>query len=281
MKGRILTSETIQNFKKYLKEEEKSKNTIEKYMRDVWEFTTYMNGAEITKESVIAYKDKLISKNYAVRSINSMLASLNSLFSFLNWMDCRVKSIKLQRQIYCPEEKELTKAEYMRLVNAAKQKGNERLNLILQTICGTGIRVSELQYITVEAVKNREAIVSLKGKTRSVFIVKELKKKLLRYAAEQGITSGTIFITRTGRPMSRTNIWREMKSLCEQANVNPQKVFPHNLRHLFARVFYGIEKDIAKLADILGHSSINTTRIYIISTGDEHRRRMENMRLIL
>ena len=281
MKGRILTSEAIQNFKKYLKEEEKSKNTIEKYMRDVWEFTTYMNGAEITKESVIAYKDKLIYKNYAVRSINSMLASLNSLFSFLNWMDCRVKSIKLQRQIYCPEEKELTKAEYMRLVNTAKQKGNERLNLILQTICGTGIRVSELQYITVEAVKNGEAIVSLKGKTRSVFIVKELQKKLLRYAAEQGITSGTIFITRTGRPMSRTNIWREMKSLCESAGVNPQKVFPHNLRHLFARTFYGIEKDIAKLADILGHSSINTTRIYIISTGDEHRRRMENMRLIL
>ena len=281
MKGRILTSEAIQNFKKYLREEEKSENTIEKYMRDVWEFTTYMNGAEITKESVISYKDKLISKNYAVRSINSMLASLNSLFSFLNWMDCRVKSIKLQRQIYCPEEKELTKAEYMRLVNAAKQKGNERLNLILQTICGTGIRVSELQYITVEAVKNGEAIVSLKGKTRSVFIVKELKKKLLRYAAEQGITSGAIFITRTGKPMSRTNIWREMKSLCESAGVNPQKVFPHNLRHLFARVFYGIEKDIAKLADILGHSSINTTRIYIISTGNEHRRRMEHMRLII
>lgn len=281
MKGRILTSEAIQNFKKYLKEEEKSKNTIEKYMRDVWEFTTYMNGEEITKESVIAYKDKLISKNYAVRSINSMLASLNSLFPFLNWMDCRVKSIKLQRQIYCPEEKELTKAEYMRLVNTAKQKGNERLNLILQTICGTGIRVSELQYITVEAVKNGEAVVSLKGKTRTVFLVKELKKKLLRYTAEQNISSGSVFITRTGKPISRTNIWREMKGLCEQADVNPQKVFPHNLRHLFARVFYGIEKDIAKLADILGHSSINTTRIYIISTGNEHRRRMENMRLII
>ena len=281
MKGRILTSEAIQNFKKYLREEEKSENTIEKYMRDVWVFTTYMNGAEITKESVISYKDKLISKNYAVRSINSMLASLNSLFSFLNWMDCRVKSIKLQRQIYCPEEKELTKAEYMRLVNTAKQKGNERLNLILQTICGTGIRVSELQFITVEAVKNGEATVSLKGKTRSVFIVKELQKKLLRYASEQKIQTGSIFITRTGKPISRTNIWREMKKLCKEAGVEPQKVFPHNLRHLFARVFYGIEKDIAKLADILGHSSINTTRIYIISTGDEHRRRMEHMRLIL
>ena len=281
MKGRILTSKAVQSFKKYLREEEKSANTIEKYLRDVRAFTEYLGGAEVTKEAVIAYKSKLLAESYAVRSINSMLASLNGLFSFLGWTDCRVKSIKLQRQIYCPEEKELTKAEYMRLVNTAKQKGNERLNLILQTICGTGIRVSELQYITVEAVKCGEAIVSLKGKTRTIFIVRELQKKLLRYAAEQGISSGTIFITRTGRPLSRTNIWREMKGLCEQAGVNPQKVFPHNLRHLFARVFYGIEKDIAKLADILGHSSINTTRIYIISTGDEHRRRMEYMRLIL
>lgn len=281
MKGRILTSKAVQSFKKYLREEEKSANTIEKYLRDVRAFAEYLGGAEVTKEAVIAYKSKLLSESYAVRSINSMLASLNGLFSFLGWTDCRVKSIKLQRQIYCPEEKELTKAEYMRLVNTAKQKGNERLNLILQTICGTGIRVSELQYITVEAVKCGEAIVSLKGKTRTIFIVRELQKKLLRYAAEQGISSGTIFITRTGRPLSRTNIWREMKGLCEQAGVNPQKVFPHNLRHLFARVFYGIEKDIAKLADILGHSSINTTRIYIISTGDEHRRRMEYMRLIL
>ena len=281
MKRRILTSEAIEHFKNHLREEERSENTIEKYLRDVRAFVAFANGNEICKDMMIAYKNKLLSENYAVRSINSMLASLNSLFAFLGWVDCKVKSIKLQRQIYCPEEKELTKAEYMRLVNTAKQKGNERLNLILQTICGTGIRVSELQYITVEAAKNGEAIVSLKGKTRSVFLVKELQKNLLRYAAEQGITSGTIFITRTGRPMSRTNIWREMKNLCEYAGVNPQKVFPHNLRHLFARVFYGIEKDIAKLADILGHSSINTTRIYIISTGDEHRRRMEHMRLIL
>ncbi len=281
MKGRILTEKMVADFSAYLKSEEKSENTIEKYLRDVRAFSVYLNGDEITKEAVIAYKSKLLSMNYAVRSVNSMLASLNSLFAFLGWTDCRVKSIKLQRQIYCSEERELTKAEYMRLVNTAKQKGNERLNLILQTICGTGIRVSELQYITVEAVKCGEAIVSLKGKTRTIFIVRELQKKLLRYAAEQGISSGTIFITRTGRPMSRTNIWREMKGLCEQAGVNQQKVFPHNLRHLFARVFYGIEKDIAKLADILGHSSINTTRIYIISTDDEHRRRMEHMRLII
>ena len=281
MKGRILTSEAIECFKKHLREEEKSENTVQKYLRDVRAFAAYLSGIEVTKETVIAYKSRLLAENYAVRSINSILASVNSLFAFLGWTDCKVKSIKLQRQVYCPEEKELTKAEYTRLVNTAKQKGNERLNLILQTICGTGIRVSELQYITVEAVKCSEAVVSLKGKTRSVFIVKELQKKLLRYAAEQKIHSGCIFITRTGKPISRTNIWREMKGLCEQAGVNPQKVFPHNLRHLFARIFYGIEKDIAKLADILGHSSINTTRIYIISTGDEHRKRMEHMRLII
>lgn len=281
MEGRILTNEKIEAFGTYLRNEEKSENTIQKYLRDARAFIVYQNGAVVTKETVIAYKNKLLSGSYAVRSINSMLASLNSLFAFLGWEECKVKSIRLQRQIYCHAEKELTKAEYMRLVNTAKQKGNARLNLILQTICGTGIRVSEMKYITVEAAKSGEAIVSLKGKTRTVFIVKDLQKKLLRYAAEQNIQAGSIFITRTGRPISRTNIWREMKGLCEQAGVHPQKVFPHNLRHLFARVFYGIEKDIAKLADILGHSSINTTRIYIISTGDEHRRRMENMRLII
>ena len=281
MKGRILTGKQIAKFAVYLKSEEKSENTVGKYIRDVRAFAAYVGETNITKETVIAYKNKLLSESYAARSINSMLASINSLFSFLGWADLKVKSIKLQRQIYCPEEKELTKAEYMRLVNTAKQKGNDRLNLLIQTICGTGIRVSELQYITVEAVTCGEAVVSLKGKTRSVFIVRELQKKLLRYAAEQKITTGAIFITRSGKTMSRTNIWREMKNLCEQAGVNPQKVFPHNLRHLFARTFYGIEKDIAKLADILGHSSINTTRIYIITTGNEHRQRMENMRLII
>lgn len=281
MKGRFLTKKQIAAFTVYLKSDEKSENTIEKYIRDVKAFFVYVHGMEITKETVIAYKNKLLSENYATRSINSMLASLNGLFSFLSWSDLKVKSIKLQQQIYCSEEKELSKAEYMRLVNAAKQKSNERLSLLLQTICGTGIRVSELQYITVEAVKCGKAAVSLKGKTRSVFLVRDLQKKLLRYAAEQKITTGAIFITRNGKPMSRTNIWREMKNLCVQAGVNPQKVFPHNLRHLFARTFYGIEKDIAKLADILGHSSINTTRIYIITTGNEHRQRMERMRLII
>lgn len=281
MKGRFLTDKLVTEFSAHLKNEEKSQNTTEKYLRDVRLFAAHFRGTEITKEMVIAYKSKLLAEHYAVRSVNSMLASLNSLFAFLGWSDCKVKSMKLQRQIYCPEEKELTKAEYLRLVNTAKRKGKERLNLILQTICGTGIRVSELEYITVEAAKSGKAVVALKGKTRSVFLVKELQKKLLRYATEQNISSGTIFITRNGKPLSRTNIWREMKGLCQEAGVNPQKVFPHNLRHLFARVFYGIEKDIAKLADILGHSSINTTRIYIISTGSEHRKRMENMHLIL
>lgn len=281
MKKRTLTEKTLKSFEKYMREEEKSKNTIEKYLRDIMSFMLYTGENEITKETVIGYKNKLIADNYAVRSINSMLASLNSIFSFLDWSECKVKSIKLQRQIYCSEEKELTKAEYLHLVETAKHKGNERLSLILQTICGTGIRVSELQFITIEAVKNGETTVSLKGKTRAVFIVKELQKKLLRYVEKHGIKSGCIFVTRTGKPVNRINIWREMKRLCIDAGVNPSKVFPHNLRHLFARVFYSIEKDIAKLADILGHSSINTTRIYIITTVNEHRRRMENMRLII
>ena len=280
MKGRFITAKAIAEFKEHLILEERSEITVEKYIRDVKAFSAYTQNAAITKETVIAYK-KHLQEHYAVRSVNSMLASINSLFAFLGWHNLKVKSLKLQQQVYCPEEMELTKAEYARLCRTAERKHNERLNLILQTICGTGIRVSELQFITVEAVKQGEAVVSCKAKTRSVFIVKELKQKLLRYAAKQNIKSSMIFITRTGKPISRTNIWREMKALCIEANVNPQKVFPHNLRHLFARVFYGIEKDIAKLADILGHSSINTTRIYIISTGTEHRRRMENMRLIL
>ena len=281
MKGRIITKAILEQFKEYLILEERSDATIEKYMRDTHVFAAYADGAEITKEVAIAYKNKLKDDGYKVRSINSMLASINSLFTYLGWHDLKVKTIKIQQQVFCSEEMELTKAEYMRLVNTAKTKHNERLCLILQTICGTGIRVSELQFITVEAAQKGEATVSCKGKTRSVFIVRELQKKLLRYAAEQGIVSGCLFITRTGKPISRTNIWRDMKALCKEADVNPGKVFPHNLRHLFARVFYGIEKDIAKLADILGHSSINTTRIYIISTGTEHRQRMENMRLII
>ena len=280
MAGRVITAEMIAGFEEYLILEEKSTATVQKYIRDVKRFLAYAENAAVTKETVIGYK-KHLQKNYAVQSVNSMLASINGLFSFLGRHDLRVKSLKVQQLIFRPEEKELTKAEYLRLCRAAECRQNRRLSLILQTICGTGIRVSELKHITVEAVRRGEAAVRCKAKTRSVFIVKELKQKLLRYAAEQGIKSGMIFVTRTGKPISRTNIWREMKALCVKAKVNPGKVFPHNLRHLFARVFYGIEKDIAKLSDILGHSSINTTRIYIVSTGTEHKKRMENMRLII
>lgn len=279
MQKRFITTSILAAYKEYLISEERSPATIEKYIRDVAAFAEYVQRSEITKDAVLAYK-RQIMQNYAARSVNSMLSSINSLFAFLRWHDLKVKTLKIQRQIFCSEKKELTKSEYARLCEAA-EKRSEKLKLILQTICGTGIRVSELRYITVEAAKQGEAVVNCKAKTRVIFIVKELRKKLLRYAKARGIKSGMIFVTRTGNPISRTNIWREMKSLCGEANVNPQKVFPHNLRHLFARVFYGIEKDIAKLADILGHSSINTTRIYIISTGTEHRRRMENMRLIL
>ena len=281
MKGRILTKEIITGFINHLHLEEKSANTIEKYVHDVKAFAAYLNNNAVCKEIVIEYKRSLITDGYAVSSINSMLAAVNSLFDYLGWSDCKVKSIKTQRQIYCPENKELSKAEYLRLVETAERNHNHRLNMILQTIGGTGIRISELQFITVEAVKSGTVEVACKDKNRVIFIVKKLKKKLLRYAAERHIKAGAIFITKSGNPVNRTNVWREMKSLCKQAHVNPDKVFPHNLRHLFARTFYKLEKDIAKLADILGHSSINTTRIYIISTGCEHLKRMENMRLVI
>jgi len=278
--SRIITDLMIEQFEGFLQTDEKSENTIEKYVRDVKAFSLFAQTCEISKAMVMAYKVSLI-KNYEVSSANSMIAAVNAFLRYLGWIDCCIKQFKLQKKTYCSEERELTKAEYVRLVDAARQKGNERLYLLLQTICGTGIRVSELQFITVEAVRRGEAVVTCKNKTRTVFIVRSLQKKLLNYIRERGMTTGCIFITRSGKPVSRCNIWREMKALCRQAEVSPDKVFPHNLRHLFARTFYGIEKDIAKLADILGHSSVNTTRIYIITTGAEHRRKMENMRLII
>ncbi|MBQ7246851.1 MAG: tyrosine-type recombinase/integrase [Lachnospiraceae bacterium] len=277
----ILNERILKDFREHLVLSEKTPATIDKYCRDVRTFAEYTAGLEITKEIMIAYKEKLREDGYAVRSINSMLASINSLLSYLGWINLRVKTLKVQQQVFCPEEKELTRAEYERLVKTSIALHNERLSLILQTICSTGIRVSELKYITVEAVKRGEAEVSCKNKIRNVFIVRDLQRKLLKYIARHGIESGNVFITRTGKLLSRTNIWRDMKSLCSEAGVCPNKVFPHNLRHLFARVFYGMDKDIAKLADILGHSNINTTRIYIISTGQEHRRRMESMKLVI
>jgi site-specific recombinase XerD len=277
---RILEPKQMQEFESYLRNEERSAATIEKYMRDVRLFASFVCDEEIDKRKVLAYKGK-IGEKYAVASANSMIAAMNCFLRFCGWHDLCVKQFKIQREVYCSEEKELTRAEYIRLLEAANAKQNERLNLIIQTICGTGIRVSELQYITVEAVQNGEAIVNCKGKNRRVFIVPKLKKKLLRYVKRQGEREGAIFVTRRGKPVSRHSIWKEMKALCEQANVSPSKVFPHNLRHLFARTFYGIEKDIAKLADILGHESVNTTRIYIVTTGAEHKRKMEHMKLII
>lgn len=279
MAKRTLSVEQLERFQENLIREEKSAVTVEKYLRDVRAFFAFIDGREVAKELVVSYKMFLEEQHYAIRSINSMLASLNSMMEFLGWQDCKVKMIRCQRRIYCPEEKELTKAEYLRLLEAAKKQ--EQLHLIMQTICGTGIRVSELQYFTIEAVQHGEVSVHCKNKTRSILIPGKLRKLLLGYARKKHITSGRIFITKSGKPIDRSNIWANMKKLCKEAGVKQSKVFPHNLRKLFARTFYGVEKDIAKLADILGHGSIETTRIYIMTTGTEHRRKMERLGLVV
>jgi len=280
-RGRTITENQISDFRSHLRLEERSEATIEKYVRDVRGLMIYLQGMEITKELLLNYKQHLIDRKYAARSINSMIASVNSFFTCMEWYDMRIKQMRLQRQIYCPEEKELTRDEYERMIRTADKKKNERLKLMIETLCGTGIRVSELKFITVGSLKSGEAQVTCKGKTRTVFIVRKLKQMLTAYCKNHGITEGVIFRTRNGRPVNRITVWREMKSLCRESSVNPAKVFPHNLRHLFARTFNKIENDISKLADVLGHSNINTTRIYIISTGREHRRKMEQMRLII
>lgn len=279
MLERMLTTENVKEFENYLIKEEKSMATVEKYLRDVRAFFVFAREQEMSKKLTIEYKKHLESKQYAVRSINSMLASINSFLHFMNWDDCRVKAIKLQRQIYCAEDKELTKSEYLRLLKASDSQ--PKLKLIMQTICGTGIRVSELKYFTVEAVRSGEVNVYCKSKMRTILIPGKLKKRLLVYSKRNGIISGTIFIGRNGNPVDRSFIWRKMKKLCERAGVKASKVFPHNLRKLFARTFYQMEKDVAKLADILGHGSIETTRIYIMSTGVEHRRKVEKLGLII
>ncbi len=275
-----ITMKQILDFNTYLTNEERSRATVEKYQRDLKAFCSWLGEKELNKSTVLSYKEAL-GKNYAVASANSMIAAINCFFRFCGWNNLCVKQFRIQRQAYTSSDRELSRAEYIRLLDAANKTKNTRLNLIIQTICSTGIRVSELEYITVEALKIGEATVRCKGKNRRIFIVPQLKKKLLRYVKEHQILSGPVFVTRNGRAVSRHNIWKEMKSLCAEARVSADKVFPHNLRHLFARTFYGIEKDIVKLADILGHSSINTTRIYTVTTGEEHRRKMENMHLIL
>lgn len=279
MEEKILTEAILTEFHLYLVKEEKSMATVDKYLRDAHAFFVFANETPVTKELVISYKKTLVRQGYAVHSINSMLASLNSLLAFLGWHDCRVKNLKTQRQIYCPEEKELTHSEYVRLLKAAEKQ--PQLRLIMETICSTGIRVSELQHFTVESIQIGEIIVCCKGKTRTILLPKKLKNRLLHYAESHNILSGLIFITKNGKPINRSNIWSQMKKLCNAAKVKPSKVFPHNLRKLFARTFYGMEKDIAGLADILGHSNVNTTRIYIMSTGTEYRRKLERLGLVV
>lgn len=271
--------EKMEGFSSWLCEQEKSPTTVKKYLRDVRDFCAFAGGKDITKEVVMAYKKQLLEKNYAVRSINSMLASVHSFLAYMGRADCRVKFLKLQKQVYCPEEKELTKEEYRRLLRAAEK--DEQLYLVMQAICSTGIRVSELQFFTVEAATRGEICVRCKGKNRVILIPGKLRKELLVYIRKQKIRTGTIFLTKHHKPLDRKTIWAQMKSLCAEAGVTPSKVFPHNLRKLFARTFYAMEKDIAKLADILGHSSIDTTRIYIMTTGAEHRRKIERLGLVI
>lgn len=267
------------DFGVWLRAQEKSPATTEKYMRDMRTFCSYSAGKAVDKELTVGYKKHLLEQGYSVRSINSMLASLNSFLTYKGGENCRVQSIRIQREVYCRQERMLTRQEYIRLLEAAR--GRPRLYLLLQTLCGTGIRISELAYFTVENVRRGEIVVRCKGKTRRVLLPKKLKKKLLEYAARKGIGTGPVFCTRSGKPLDRSNMWAEMKSLCAKAGVSPEKVFPHNLRKLFARTFYTQEKDVAKLADILGHSSIDTTRIYIMTDGWEHQRRLDSMRLVL
>ncbi|MBR4295347.1 MAG: tyrosine-type recombinase/integrase [Clostridia bacterium] len=269
----------VRAFEAHLLKEEKSTVTVDKYLRDVRAFIVYAKERILNKELTVAWKKSLEEAGYKPRSINSMIASLNSLLDFMGRQDCKLKNVRVQKQTYLAEEKELSKAEYVRLLAAAKS--NEKLDLVIRTICGTGIRVSELKYFTVEAVWCGEVTVKCKSKTRTILVPGDLRKLLLNYAGKRGISNGAIFVTRSGKPLDRSYIWAQMKGLCKRAGVSPSKVFPHNLRKLFARTFYGIEKDISKLADILGHSSIETTRIYIMTTGTEHRRKIERLGLVL
>lgn len=274
-----ITKELIKNFRRYLIEEEKAAATVEKYIRDINVFADWLGEKELDKETVLIYKENL-TQNYAPASVNSVLSSLNSFFTFNEWYNLRVKNLKIQKQLFANKDNELTKEEYERLLTAAKSKGNEQLYFLMQTICSTGIRVSELCYITVESLKAQKAQINLKGKMRVVILPKELCKMLLKYSKEQNITSGSVFVSRNGKPLDRSNIWEMMKALCESAGVARAKVFPHNLRHLFARTFYSIQKDIVRLADILGHSSVNTTRIYTMETGETHRRQIQKLGLL-
>lgn len=274
-----ITLNKILKYKQYLINEEKSTVTIEKYVRDIEAFYKWLESRELTKQEVLSYKAELIEK-HAPTTVNSVIAALNGFFEYNESYELKIKSLRLQRTIFCKTEKELTKAEYERLLKTAKNKKNERLYLIMQTICSTGIRVSELPYVTVSAIEHGQTQVKLKGKIRVVIFTKELCRILKKYVKEQGINNGAVFVTKTGKPVDRHSIWKAMKTLCKSANVASEKVFPHNLRHLFARTFYGIQKDIVRLADILGHSNVNTTRVYTIENGEVHRQQMNRLGLV-
>ena len=275
-----LTAERIASYERFLYGEERSSGTIEKYLRDINAFVQWLGNREVTKELTGAWRAHLLERGYAPVTINSMLSALNSLFKFLGWNECRVKFLRIQRRLFRNPERELNRNEYVRLVEAAQSQGKERLVLLMEAICATGIRVSEVKHLTVEAVRMGRAVVSLKGKIRTILIPRKLAHKLLNYAQKNKTVSGEIFLTGNGKPLSRRQIWAEMKSLCEAAAVEKSKVFPHNLRHLFATVFYKACRDIVRLADVLGHSSIETTRIYLLTSGREHARALEYLGLI-
>ena len=280
MEYRTSTVEQIREFSRYLREEERETATIDKYSRDVKDFFIWLKDREISRERMGEWRGYLLQAGRKPVTINGKLSALNKFFTFLGWADCRTKYLKVQRKLFRSTEKQLTKREYIRLLEVAHSLGRERLALLMETICVTGIRVSEVQYITVEAVQTGQTEIALKGKIRTILLPGKLCRKLQKYVRKRKIVSGEIFLTRNGKGLSRRQIWAEMKSLCEKAGVAPSKVFPHNLRHLFAQTFYRVCRDVAKLADVLGHSSIETTRLYLISTEAEHVRQMERMGLI-
>lgn len=275
-----MTKKGIEKFRNYLIEEEKSCATIEKYTRDISAFSLWLAQDTLDKTAVLSYKEYLMAR-YAPASVNSMLSSLNSFFDYRKWHHLKVKRIKMQRRIFAKKSRELSKEEYQKLLTAAKSRNNERLYYMMQTICGCGIRVSELSSITVEAVRMHRAEINCKGKIRVVILPDNLCKILLRYAKTKKITKGSVFVTKTGKPLDRSSIWKMMNALCEYAGVEKEKVFPHNLRHLFARTFYNEQKDVVRLADILGHSSIDTTRIYTMETGEIHRQQIQKLGLVM
>ena len=274
------TVEQIREFSRYLREEERETATIDKYSRDVKDFFIWLKDREISRERIAEWKQHLRRVGRKPVTINGKLSALNKFLSFLGRNDCRIKYLKIQRRLFRSTEKQLSKQEYIRLMETAHSLGRERLALLMETICATGIRVSEVKYITAEAIRAGRTEIALKGKIRTILLPGKLCRKLKKYAGKRKIVSGEVFLTRNGKGMSRRQIWAEMKSLCEKAGVAPSKVFPHNLRHLFAQTFYRVCRDVAKLADVLGHSSIETTRLYLISTEAEHVRQMERMGLI-